>query len=333
MSMRVFITIDTEVWPVHPGGWPKAPLPSHASCDREMSAYFEGDTADGQYGLPYQLAMLQQHGLEATYFVDPLFSFALGLVPLARVVRMIEAAGQKVALHLHPEWLTDPRCTGLPQFKGPYLASYAPEVQRQLIRIGWQRLIEAGADPLPAFRAGSWGASRDTLQALRLEGFQVDSSLNAHYPHSLPDVPQRDARHDTFMLDGLLECPVTRFHDGATSGGRPLSVIGTTWPEIRHVFEDCLAQGRSSVVLVMHSNEFTRTERLWTRRPVTPRRVVSRRFQQMCEYLARNAGAMQTRHMSAEAMQVAPSAPAVLPKSTAWRTGVRMVSQFASRWY
>ena len=331
--MDVFITVDTEVWPVHPGGWPNTPLLSDQLCSREISAYLQGDTQEGQFGLPYQLAMLNRFGLSATYFVDPLFSFALGLEPLRQVVQAVESAGQKVALHLHPEWLTDPRCKDLPEFKGPYLSSYSPQVQQELVRVGKQRLIEAGATPLRAFRAGSWGANLQTLRVLRAEGITVDSSLNARYPHSVPDLAQRDALQDTIEVGGIVEYPVTRFHDGTTPGGRPLTVIGSTWSEIRFVLEACRASGRKSVVLVMHSNEFTRTERLWTSKPVTPRKVVAGRFAKLCEYLARNSPGIQTRHMTPDGVPTSSTAAGTLPTSTALRTGFRMISQFASRWY
>ena len=108
----VFLTVDVEVWPVHAGGWPHRPLHEDAHCKREIAGYLDGLTSSGPFGVPYQLEVLKRHGLKATFFVDPLFSFALGIEPLNRIVRMIEQAGQAVALHLHPEWLTDPRAEG-----------------------------------------------------------------------------------------------------------------------------------------------------------------------------------------------------------------------------
>ena len=35
--MRVFLTIDTEVWPRHPG-WPHQPLEAGDTCDRQLQA-------------------------------------------------------------------------------------------------------------------------------------------------------------------------------------------------------------------------------------------------------------------------------------------------------
>ena len=101
--LNVFITVDTEVWPNSPG-WPHTPLPAGARCERELAAYFYGGDKRTGFGLPYQLRVFRQWGLKATYFVDPLFSFALGTEPLRDVLQMIGNHEQEVGLHMHPEW-------------------------------------------------------------------------------------------------------------------------------------------------------------------------------------------------------------------------------------
>jgi hypothetical protein len=55
----------------------------------------------------------------------PLFSFGLGLQPLQQVISTIEESAQEIGLHPHREWLTDPRCAGLPTFAGPLLSRYS----------------------------------------------------------------------------------------------------------------------------------------------------------------------------------------------------------------
>jgi hypothetical protein len=96
--------------------------------------------------LTFQLRTLKARGLKATFFVDPLFSFALGISPLRDVISAIRESGQEVALHLRPEWLTDPRASGLPAFAGPYMRDYSEEAQCRLIEVGVGRLKEAGAE-------------------------------------------------------------------------------------------------------------------------------------------------------------------------------------------
>jgi hypothetical protein len=333
--MRVYITVDTEVWPVNSGGWPMKPLPASYGCEREIAAYYYGETNRGTYGLPYQVDMLRRHGLVATYFIDPLFSYALGIDVLRRVIDVVESGGQKVALHLHPEWLTDPRCRGLglPEFRGPLISQYPVEVQRQLIRTGMQRLREAGATPLSAFRSGSWGGDLSTLQALAAEGVRIDCSLNAHILDSLPSLATREELHEPTPIEGVLEYPLTRIDDRSTPRGRPLSFVGVSWSELRFALQQCKADGRENVVIVMHSNEFVQTERLWGAGPVRPRRNVVARFERFCDFMGRDGCIARTAWFDDVAMQP----PAVtrrfgLPKSTLLRTLPRLGSQFIHRW-
>ena len=117
MTLGVQITVDVEVWPPDDGRWPHVPLPATADCREEIAAFLWGDCNGRQLGLPYQLEVLARHGLRATFFVDPMFSFALGLQPLRDAVNLIQSHGQRVELHLHPEWITDPRSPRVAPFK------------------------------------------------------------------------------------------------------------------------------------------------------------------------------------------------------------------------
>jgi len=39
---------------------------------------FYGETAEGDFGLPYQIEQLNRYGLKATYFLEPLFADRVG---------------------------------------------------------------------------------------------------------------------------------------------------------------------------------------------------------------------------------------------------------------
>jgi len=332
--MNVYLTVDVEVWPVHTGGWPHIPLEAEQTCEREMAGYFTGDAPQGNCGLPYQLLTLGRHGLKATFFVDPLFSFPLGLQPLQRVVSMIEGAGQAVALHLHPEWLTDPRCRGLPAFRGPMISSYPVDEQVALIRLGWDRLCAAGAHPISAFRAGSWGADRSTLTALRDCGLKVDCSLNARMDHSFATYGRRSAIQDPVILDGMIELPASRLRDGMVQGGRAISFLGCSADEIAFFLRSCTEAGRRSAVLVLHSNEFANTDRIWQGRALVPRRTIMQRFERTCRLLAENRATLPACFVTAAmAAATASATEDFVPQSNIARTLRRQVGQVLSRWY
>jgi len=331
--VKVYITVDTEVWPNVPD-WPHVPLPVDYGGSRAIEWYLYGGKGPGARGVPYQLDVLAREGLKATYFVDPMFSFALGLEPLRDVVSAIVGAGQEVGLHLHPEWLTDPRCKGLPRFAGPLLNGYGEADQSALIRAGLDRLAAAGAPPISVFRAGSWGANRVTLKALRDNGIHCDSSLNARFPASFPDVEGavRNAATQPFRLESVAEFPVTSFTDRPPSGRRPLHVCAASLAEFRLVLEHAAAESWEAVVIVMHSFEFVRVNRIEGSGTAAPQHLLARRFEQICAFLSENQSRFQTCHFrdeSARATDRVTHPP--LPCSSRARTAMRHVEQIISR--
>ena len=330
----VFLTIDTEVWP-RSSGWPHVPLTREQSCNRELNSYFWGGERDKRFGLPYQLEIFSRYGLKASFFVDPLFSFALGLEPLWSVVGTIGQAGQEIALHLHPEWVTDPRFPDALAFRGPLLNAYSEDEQSFLVERGLQRLAEAGAEPVSAFRAGSWGANRATLRALRSNSIRCDASLNPCFGQSFPDLPDREERAGPALLDGVWEFPVTYFIDSPPNHKRPLHVCACSYDEFALVLEHAHEQQWSAVVIVAHSFEFVRVSALGKARAVGPQRLLARRFERLCRFLHENRDRFSTEHFSNWSSDVfrAPGGDATVTTSSRVRTLARHLGQLVSRIY
>jgi hypothetical protein len=332
---KVFITVDTEVWP-EAQGWPHTPLAEGNDCARELSWYFYGGAGSNPRGLPYQLRTLASAGLKATFFVDPLFSFALGAAPLRELVELIQQSGQEIGLHLHPEWLTDPRCKGLPAFSGPLLHRYSEPDQARLIQAGLARLRELGARQPRAFRAGNWGATLATLRALGRSGIAFDSSLNACFASSFPDLDAavRGAYTQPAKLEGVWEFPVTSFIDRPPRGRRPLHVCATSLGEFRAVLEHAAARQWFAVVIVLHSFEFVRIARLSAGTSAPPQRLLADRFERLCAYLADNGNKHQTCHFTDLDEDALPrAAQPLVPTSSLTRTALRQIEQLASRLY
>lgn len=332
--VQVFLTVDTEVWP-HAEGWPHTPLSAGEDCRRQLNCYFWGGEAKRKQGLTYQLQTLKGYGLKATFFVDPLFSFALGISPLRDVIRAIQEFGQEVALHLHPEWLTDPRVSGLPAFAGPYMRDYPEEIQSKLIEAGIGRLKEAGAESIQAFRAGSWGADTATLRALARNRIPFDSSLNACYAASLADLPDRESILQPTLIEGVWELPQTYYVDRPPAGRRPLQVCASSLAEFRYVLEQAHARQWRCVVAVTHSFEFVRVDRLRRRNGlVGPRRLLGARFEDICGYLAKHRDRFPTASFR-DALSVVSPAPQNREPiiSSRSRTAARWVAQAVSMAY
>jgi hypothetical protein len=331
--VRVLVTVDTEVWPDSPG-WPHTPLPAQQDCARELAWYFYGGDGPDAAGLPYQLRVLAAAGLKATYFVDPLFSMALGADPLREVVRLVQESGQEIGLHLHPEWLTDPRCAGLPAFAGPLLGRYSETDQLALVRAAAARLREAGARRIDAFRAGSWSATRATLRALKENGIRFDSSLNPGFDVSFPDLPDRGARLQPARIESVWEFPVTTFVDRPPAARRPLHVCACSLAEFQTVLEHAAANSWFAVVIVLHSFEFVRVDRLPGGKPAAPQRLLARRFERICEYLAAHRDRFRPCHFAdIDPAEIPAERRVPPPVSHRGRTAMRHLAQLASRVY
>jgi hypothetical protein len=169
--LDVFFTVDVEIWC---DGW-------HNIDDkfpRAFRQYVYGPTRRGQYGLPFTLARLEEHGLSGVFFVEPLFAARFGLEPLAEIVGLLREHGQEVQLHLHTEWVDEARQALLPNVSGKrqHLKCFSYPEQRLLIAVGIDFLKRANAGTVNAFRAGSFAFNSNTLRALADNGIQYDCS-------------------------------------------------------------------------------------------------------------------------------------------------------------
>ena len=100
--LDVFFTVDVEVWC---DGW--------TDIDKKFPGafrqYIYGTTPRGDFGLPYQLKVLNQHGLTGVFFIEPLFSTRFGAQALAEIVGLVQESDQEVQLHMHTEWVDEAR--------------------------------------------------------------------------------------------------------------------------------------------------------------------------------------------------------------------------------
>lgn len=172
--LNVFFTVDVETWC---GGWQSIDTKFPAAFQR----YVYGRTAQGDFGLPYKLRVLADHGLKGVFFVEPLFARRFGQDPLSEIAGLIREGEQEVQLHMHTEWVDEAKEPLLPNITGKrqHLRHYSLSEQTMLITEGLRLLERAGSGGINAFRAGSFGFNIDTLAALKANGVLFDSSYNA----------------------------------------------------------------------------------------------------------------------------------------------------------
>jgi hypothetical protein len=271
MATRVFLTVDTELaWRHHARGLP-------------IETIYRRSIEPAGVGLSWQLAKLNEHGLKACFFVDPGPAHIYGMGIIERIVGTIIDAGQDVQLHFHPGWYgasASDRTASAPKD----LIDYSANEQQLLLARARADLMAAGAPAPRAFRAGSYAANDDSLDALASLGIVHDSSFNAAWPDvsriSLPPGTLAPLRHA-----GLNEFPVG-FVEDRGGRARTLQICALSTEEMRAALDHAVANDHSLVTIVSHSFE------LATRSGLRRNSGHARRFEWLCRYLSANAATM-----------------------------------------
>ena len=278
--LNIYITVDTETWC---GGWENI----DQKFPRAFSNYIYGKTSQGNFGIPFQLKLLNEFGLKAVFFVEPLFSMRFGMSYLEEIVGMILEANQSVELHLHPEWTDESNEVIFPHIKNKreHLKFFSFEEQKQLIALGLDLLTRVGCSNITAFRAGSFGANDDTLRAAQACGLKFDSSYNYCIPECEMQAFSDIHQHQQF--EQLTEVPMTTFVDGLGKR-RHAQLTACSFSELKTSIRQAYKHQWNSFVLLSHSFELMKLSQ------AKPDKVVIKRFEKLCEYLSLNQDMFRT---------------------------------------
>ncbi len=318
--LDVFFTVDVEIWC---SGWSDL----DSKFPDAFKRYVYGPTPQGSFGLPYQMDLLNRHGLKGVFFVEPLFSLRFGQAALDEIVGLIQERGHEVQLHLHTEWADEAALLVLPAVpeKRQHLRYFSREEQAILIAKGLELLKRAGVQDITAFRAGSFAFNRDTLLALADVGIPIDSSYNASMFGSDSGVRPGERMVEPFELDRVYEYPMAVFEDG-TSSMRHAQLTACSFSEMEGLLWQALEQQRQSFVILSHGFE------LLNRAKDRPDAVVVDRFHKLCSFLDKNRGSFNVRGFHGLTPAPVVKQPAPL-RSPLHRTGRRMVEQVYRKRY
>lgn len=279
--LSVALTIDTE----YSVGLFKAG--TGRSCDANFSRCLECKVDNGAVGIGYQMGVLERHGLTGVFFVDPMPALVWGNDAIRRIVQPVLERGHDVQLHLHPEWLEFAERNPLGGRTGRNLADFSISEQRVLMAYAIEQLIAAGAPAPVAFRAGNYGANDDTLRVLAEFGIPVDTSFAPGLPQSacaisLPADVVVPVRHC-----GTIELPIGAI--AAERGERRHAQLTamSLW-ELTAAVGHAANEGWPALVLVSHSFEMMNRDR------GIANRIVRRRFERFCAWLADEPGVRTT---------------------------------------
>lgn len=312
--LDVWFTVDVEVWC---DGWDDV----RGRFPEAFRRYVYGPTARGDYALPHLIRVLNDHGLQGNFFVEPLFAGCVGEAPLAEIVGLLRDGRQDVQLHLHTEWVDEAArpWVPMPGGKRQHLRQYDADEQRTLIGAGLALLRRAGADGVTAFRAGGFAFDHRTLPALRHHGIAVDASYNASMSGPDSGVAPGELLADATDVGGVRELPMTVFVDG-TRRLRHAQLTACSAAEMESLLWQARRGGQRAFVILAHNFEL-----------LTPRKdraddVVVARFHRLCRFLDRHRDEFRVRRLSEHRPQAAPVQPQPL-RSGAWRTAWRIGEQ------
>jgi peptidoglycan/xylan/chitin deacetylase (PgdA/CDA1 family) len=314
---RVLITVDTEY--------------SAAYFEMGRRANFDisvlGRTAEGTSGLPYQLDVLDRYGLKAVFFVDPMPALIWGDEAISDVTRMILDRGHDVQLHLHTEWLAlAGKANPLGRRTGTNIKDFSLDDQRTLISVAADLLMAAGAPRPVAFRAGNYGANDDTLRALAELGIAYDSSFCPGIARSGCAVELQPDQIEPIAHCGITEVPIGAIA-GFRGSRRHAQVTALSAAEMIEAIRFARDERHACFTLVLHSFE------LVSRDGTRTNHIVRRRFETLCERLARLQGVRTATYAHDPPTPVAQAPGRTrsrrLPHSVL-RTGWRMAEQFAA---
>jgi hypothetical protein len=303
---QVLITIDTEL---------SAALYQQGAAAQDN---FARSIACGAFGIEWQMEKLEASGLRGVFFVDPMPALVYGSDVIAAIVTPIVARQHDVQLHLHPEWLAWATSKPVGARRGRSVGDFDADDQQTLITLARSLLIEAGAPPPVAFRAGNYGANDNTLRVLASLGLQWDSSFNPTYLADTCHIGLDRDQIDPIARLGITEIPVSAIKD-RPGHLRHAQVCALSAAEMTAALDHAAETNRPAFTIVTHSFEMMSRDR------TRPNHSVIKRFESLCRAVAAHPGLSSATfaHLS---LPAATTPPSRLPASYR-RTAARIAEQ------
>jgi len=272
METGLYITIDTEMSPaLHQQGW---------SAGDNLNSSIFGRCDSGDFGISYQMHVMEEAGLTGIFFVDPMPALVYGPQILPDIIAPIVERGHEVQLHIHTEWLEFADHNPVGGLTGHSIKDFPLQAQVDLLGLARELLCSAGAPDPNAFRAGNYGANDDTLKALHLLGINYDTSFNPAYIGNGCDISLTADQVSMVRKHGVDVLPVSAIQNTKDSLRHAQVCALSSW-EMKAALDHAARTEQSHFNVVTHSFE------LLTRNRKRVNAAVKARFDNLC----RHAGA------------------------------------------
>jgi len=283
MKTNVVLTVDTE--PSIAGAF--VDPTANAPLIHEPIA---GEVAGRSEGLGFLVETLVRHGLKATFFVETAHTAYFSPDLMGRYVEQLQRAGQDVQLHLHPSWLSF--ANGQPASTGK-VTDHCSELERsrlaEIIACGCEQIRAWTGRRPTGMRTGNFSTALGVFEAMRDAGLANASNicLAVHRP------PEEELwlAGGSHRFAGIRELPVTCFVDSGPVGRgrlRPMQVTAVSAAEQVALLQQAHDDQRGVVVIVTHPFEYLK-KRDFRYRGLKANRLVQRRLESLCGFLATNS--------------------------------------------
>ncbi len=278
--MRVYYTVDTEFWPANYSA------PDWSMVEQDFARDVLGQTKTGEFGIGYQMDLLESEGLKGVFFIEALHALHLGSDYLRRMVGEVSARGHEAALHIHTEWLKWVNDRPIGGRTGRDLKDFSGADQEWIVENAVRLLRDSGVANVASFRAGNYGANRNTLRALARAGVAFDSSYNFIYLGTQCGIDSPYPMIRPEPMEGLIEVPIT-FIEDYPGHHRHMQIMAASFEEMRAALDQAHQRQSPSFVFVSHGFELIRRNRV-EKGAAQADGVVRRRFERLVRYLGRN---------------------------------------------
>jgi hypothetical protein len=323
---RVYLTIDTECAEERGSapalGWEPRVWGRFANQRRAL-------------GIELIMSELERRDLRGTFFVEALGSAYFGEAELAEVVRAIAERGHDVQLHTHPRQIVaNWRTLGVPPASDD-IGSYPVADQVRMLREGVAILERCGAPAgsVLAFRAGNYGASNATWEAMAAAGLVLSSSYNPCYFDKNCKMRFAGASAGRFVAEHAIhELPITTFVEPG-GGHRHAQITAISRAETRALLEAAHASDLREVTIVTHSFELYHLDAPDRGRPSS---INLRRLRALVDYLADHPDRFEVDTCGALGRRIRdslepPPVHRAYPRGNAARKLARLASQTIKR--
>ena len=158
-----------------------------------------GKTKDGFFGIDKIMDICDNFEIKVLFFVDFAEAWDYGEDRIKSIVTHIANRGHDIGVHIHPDHMAD--------HKRLFLYEYSKQEQYEIIKKCTNLYQEFLGEKPKAFRAGKYGANRDTLDVFNELGYEFDFSQ--FYKQKWCGINPPITLISPVKYKGIIEIPVT----------------------------------------------------------------------------------------------------------------------------